>query len=165
MGEEKKLASFDWAMKYMLRNKANFDILEGFLSALLKDENIKILNILESESNKEDEKDKFNRVDLLVEEGSGNRIIIEIQSQRETDYIERIIYGASKALTETITEGVKYKNIRKVISISILHFDLGTGDDYIYQAETEFRGIHTGNPLIVKEKIKEVDTQRNQNFR
>ena len=27
----KKLVRFDWAMKYILRNKANFDVLEAFL--------------------------------------------------------------------------------------------------------------------------------------
>jgi hypothetical protein len=47
---EKKLIRFDWAIKYVLRNKANFDVLEGFLSNLLK-EAITIENIIESESN------------------------------------------------------------------------------------------------------------------
>lgn len=41
----KQLIRFDWAMKRLLRNKANFDILEGFLSELLK-EDIKIKQIL-----------------------------------------------------------------------------------------------------------------------
>ncbi|WYD79654.1 MAG: hypothetical protein V8K32_10085 [Candidatus Electrothrix gigas] len=45
----RKLISFDWAMKKLLRSKANFDILEGFLSELLK-EDIHILEILESEN-------------------------------------------------------------------------------------------------------------------
>jgi len=48
---QRTLISFDWAMKKLLRSKANFDILEGFLSELLK-ENLTILEILESESNK-----------------------------------------------------------------------------------------------------------------
>ncbi|WYD81344.1 MAG: hypothetical protein V8K32_02960 [Candidatus Electrothrix gigas] len=60
---KRKLISFDWAMKKLLRSKANFEILEGFLSELLK-EDIRILELLESKSNKEDRKDKFNRVDL-----------------------------------------------------------------------------------------------------
>ena len=47
----KKLISFDWAIKRLLRNKANFVVLEGFLSELLFD-NIKIEQILESESNR-----------------------------------------------------------------------------------------------------------------
>ncbi len=32
----RKLVSFDWAMKKILRQKANFGILEGFLSELFK---------------------------------------------------------------------------------------------------------------------------------
>ena len=55
----RKLISFDWAMKRLLRSKANFEILEGFLSELTG-EDITILEILESESNKEDRADKFN---------------------------------------------------------------------------------------------------------
>lgn len=39
---QRKLISFDWAIKRILRSKANFDILEGFLSELLK-EDIKII--------------------------------------------------------------------------------------------------------------------------
>jgi hypothetical protein len=38
----RKLITFDWALKRLLRSKANFDILEGFFSELLK-EDIKIL--------------------------------------------------------------------------------------------------------------------------
>ena len=62
---KRKLISFDWAMKKLLRSKANFEILEGFLSELLGDE-IKILEVLESESNRENHRDKSNRVDLKV---------------------------------------------------------------------------------------------------
>lgn len=53
-------------MKRLLRNKANFDILERLLSELLK-EDIKIKQILDSESNKVTNDDKHNRVDILVE--------------------------------------------------------------------------------------------------
>ena len=55
----KKLISFDWAIKKLLRNKANFVVLEGFLNELLFDD-IKIKNIIESESNQENEDDKYN---------------------------------------------------------------------------------------------------------
>ena len=61
-----KVVRFDWALKHLLRDKSNFDILEGFLSALLEDDEIKVLQILESEANQEDESDKFNRVDILI---------------------------------------------------------------------------------------------------
>ncbi|MEM9341367.1 MAG: hypothetical protein AAGA66_21735, partial [Bacteroidota bacterium] len=61
----KKLIRFDWAIKRILRDKENFDILEGFLSELLG-QTIQIEQILESESNQETDTDKHNRVDLLV---------------------------------------------------------------------------------------------------
>jgi hypothetical protein len=57
----KRLVRFDWAMKKLLRNKANFSILEGFFSELLR-RDITIQNILESESNKQTDDDKYNRV-------------------------------------------------------------------------------------------------------
>ena len=74
----RKLVSFDWAMKKLLRSKANYEILEGFLSELLNDD-IKIIEILESESNMSDELDKYSRVDLLVKNNKDEHIIIEVQ--------------------------------------------------------------------------------------
>nr|VFJ76286.1 MAG: PD-(D/E)XK nuclease family transposase [Candidatus Kentron sp. FW] len=61
----RKLINFDWALKKLLRSKANYEVLEGFLSELLKDD-IEILEILESESNRDYAHDKSNRVDLKV---------------------------------------------------------------------------------------------------
>lgn len=57
---------FDWAMKRLLRNKANYAVLEGLLTTLLE-EKVTIHKLLESESNQEDEFDKYNRVDMLAE--------------------------------------------------------------------------------------------------
>ena len=148
------IVRFDWAMKYILRDKANFDVLEGFLSALLDDDKIKILHILESESTPSDDTEKFNRVDLLVEDSKHRKIIIEIQNSHESDYLERLLFGTSKVIVENQTLGEDFKNISKVISVSILYFNLGTGDDYIYYGTTEFKGINTGNPLIVKKKVE-----------
>ena len=67
---------FDWAMKRLLRNKANFAVLEGLLTTLLN-EKIVIQKLLESESNQEDEFDKYNRVDMLAENSKGELILIE----------------------------------------------------------------------------------------
>ena len=151
----RKLVSFDWAMKKLLRSKANYEILEGFLSELLK-EDIKILEILESESNKEDNEDKFNRVDLKVKDSKGEIIIIEVQYGREYDYFQRILFGSSKTITEHMREGNIYLDVVKVISINILYFDLGHGKDYIYHGTTNFRGLHEKDELELNEKQKEL---------
>ena len=94
---------FDWAMKHMLRDKANFDILEGFVSVLLGEE-IKIDEILESESNQDSENDKFNRVDIKAKNSHGHIILVEVQLTRQLHYLQRILYGACKAITEHRSE-------------------------------------------------------------
>lgn len=147
----KNLIRFDWALKKLLRNKANFKILEGFMSELLN-ENITIINILESESNQLTEDDKFNRVDLLVENSRKELTIIEIQQRNEFDYFHRILYGTSKLITEYLKLGEPYSNIRKVYSVNILYFDLGQGEDYIYHGKTNFEGIHKHDRLVLSEK-------------
>ena len=147
----KKLISFDWAIKRLLRNKANFVVLEGFLSELLFD-NIKIEQILESESNQETEDSKYNRVDILTQNSKNELIIIEIQSTYEIDYFHRMAFGVSKSISENHRLGSKYKEIKKVISINIVYFDLGQGQDYIYKGKTDFRGLHQNDLLGLSDK-------------
>jgi predicted transposase/invertase (TIGR01784 family) len=152
---QRKLISFDWAIKRILRSKANFEILEGFLSELLK-EDIKILEILESESNRDTKDDKNNQVDIKVKNSYDEIVIIEIQYSRELDYLQRMLYATSKVVTEHIREGKAYSNIKRVISINILYFKFGDGDDYIYKGTTNFEGIHTHNKLHLNEVQKDL---------
>ncbi len=155
MTKKRKLITFDWAIKRLLRSKANFGILEGFLSELLK-EDITILDVLESESNKDYKLDKFNRVDLKVRNSKQEIIIIEIQYDREYDYLQRIFYGVSKTAIEHLEENESYSGITKVISINILYFDLGSGTDYIYKGTTRFIGLHNHDLLELNAKQKQL---------
>jgi predicted transposase/invertase (TIGR01784 family) len=155
MSKKRKLITFDWAIKRLLRSKANFGILEGFLTELLK-EDITILDVLESEGNKDYKLDKFNRVDLKVRNSSQEIIIIEIQYDREYDYLQRIFYAVSKSAIEYMAEGNSYAGITKVISINILYFDLGSGSDYIYKGATRFEGLHDHDLLELNAKQKEL---------
>ena len=152
----KKLIRFDWAVKKLLRNKANFGILEGFLSELLYDD-IRIEKILESEGNQETEDDKrnaarFNRVDILTQNSKNELIIIEIQNTYEIDYFQRMAYGASKAMTENFNLGQEYIEMKKIISINIVYFDLGQGYDYVYKGGTVFKGLHQNDTLTLSSK-------------
>lgn len=148
------LIRFDWAIKYLLRNKANFDILEGFLSELLK-RDIRIESILESESNKTEADGKFNRVDLLVEADSKEQIIIEIQCSRQWDYYSRMLYATSKTVTEHLKEGMGYGHIKRIISVNVVFFDLGSGKDYLYRGTTRFEGMHCHDILDLGPQEKE----------
>jgi predicted transposase/invertase (TIGR01784 family) len=146
---------FDWAIKKLLRNKANFEILEGFLSELLM-EDIFVQEIIESESNKENPYDKSNRVDILVKNHRGELMLIEIQNENEYDYFHRMNYGQAKLISENLFAGNKYAAIKKVYSINIVYFDLGQGTDYIYVGETTFRGMHDHDELRLSTKQQEI---------
>ena len=150
----KKLIRFDWAVKRLLRNKANFVVLEGFLSELLFD-TIRIKEILESESNQENDDDKFNRVDILTENSKNELIIVEIQNTYEIDYFHRMNFGTSKAVAENLSLGTPYSQVKKVISVNIVYFDLGQGKDYIYKGGVQFEGLHKKDILQLSSRQKE----------
>ena len=141
---------FDWAIKRLLRQKANFGVLEGFLTVFLG-EQIKIEEILESEGNQQ-MADKFNRVDIKAKNTKGDIILIEIQNTRELYYLERVLYGVAKAVTEHLHLGQDYSGVKKVYSISILYFDIGVGTDYLYHGQNQFVGVHTHDHLQVNTK-------------
>ena len=142
----RKLITFDWAMKRLLRSKANFEILEGFLSELLNDD-IVILELLESESNKESATDKDNRVDLKVKNSAGELAIIGIRNEREFDYLHRIFCETSQDITERQQADKQVSLVKKAIFLTIIYFDLGRGSDYIYRGDTNFIGIHNHSHL------------------
>jgi hypothetical protein len=180
----RSMISFDWAVKRLLRNKANFEVLEGFLGELLR-RKIVIVNIGESQSNKTKADDKTNHADILVEidpeireddtdilpetEKPGQEnilveviaddkeiVIIELQFDNEDDYLQRMLYGVSEAITDYMSKGKEYARVRKVYSINIVYFDLGKGDDYVYHGITNFTGLHTQNELQLNDKQKGV---------
>ena len=148
------LIRFDWAMKRLLRQKANYVVLEGFLTVVLG-EKVKIVSIEDSESNQANAKDKFNRVDIIVKNDIGQILIVELQSSDESDYFLRMLYGVSKAITERMNKGDKYHNVSKVYHINIVYFKLGEGKDYVYKGITEFRGIHLNDVLQLTQEQKD----------
>lgn len=151
MLQERTLVSFDWAIKNLLRNKADYVILEGFLTTLLG-RKIHIKYLVESESNKDNEDGRLNRVDVLAEEKDGTLIIVELQFTEEIDYFHRMLFGSSKAIVERIGKGMHYSEIKKVYSINIVYFDLGDGKDYIYHGTTTFKGLHYNDELKLTSK-------------
>lgn len=154
MSIQDRYIRFDWAIKRLLRQKANFAVLEGFLTVLIGEE-VHIIDILESESNQMNQDDKFNRVDIKARNSKDEIIIVEIQNTREIYYLERILYGVAKAICEHISLGKSYQEVKKVYSISILYFDIGRGSDYLYHGQNHFIGVHTKDMLQVTTKVRD----------
>ena len=140
MTEKSRYVRFDWAIKRILRDKANKEVLEGLITVLLG-EQVTITDILESEGNQDAREDKLNRVDVKAKTEKGEYIIVEVQLTKERDFFQRILFGAAKNVTDQISLGQDYKVIRKIYSINILYFDFGEGDDYAYHGVTTFTGM------------------------
>ncbi len=88
MGNMKdRYVRFDWAIKRLLRQKANFGVLEGFLTVFIG-EPITILEILENHGEPRIIEDKYNRLDIKVLNTRGEIIIIEIQNIHEMHYLK-----------------------------------------------------------------------------
>lgn len=148
-----ELIRFDWAMKRLLRDKANFEVLEGFLTTLLNQE-IKIDAILESESNQDHPEMKYNRVDLVAQGAKGEKYLIEVQNQSEIAYFHRILFGTSRLISDYQKLGDDYGKISKIYSINIVYFNLGEGTDTVYVGKTEFIGIHDKSVLGLSARWK-----------
>lgn len=153
MSKSTEIIRFDWAAKGLLRDKANFDILEGLVSTIL-DQPIHIIELLESESNQRFPNDKFNRVDIKAKDQKGDIILIEIQLTRELYFLQRILFGVAKTITDHLSLTQRYENVKKVYSINILYFDFGKGSDYLYHGQNSLIGVNTGDMLLVNAKEK-----------
>ena len=138
---------FDWAIKRILRDKANSAVLEGLMTVLLGQQ-ITIVEVLESESNRDAREDKSNRVDVKAKTAEGEIIIVEVQLAREVHFMQRILFGVSKAVTEQLAIGQGYEKIKKVYSINVLYFDLGDGEDYVYHGKTSFKGLNQPDSIL-----------------
>ena len=68
---------------------------------------ISIVEILESESNREDARDRSNQVDIKVKDSSGQIILIEVQHSPEQDYLFRILFSSAKCITEHYIINIK----------------------------------------------------------
>ena len=74
----------------MLRDKANFAVLEGLVTVLLG-EKIVIVELLESEGNQDSSDAKFNRVDIKAKNSKEEIIIVEVQLTRQLYYLQRML--------------------------------------------------------------------------
>lgn len=147
MSDNTDFIRFDWAIKRILRDKANTGVLEGLLTVLLQ-QKITITDILESESNRDAADDKSNCVDVKARTSTGEIIIVEVQLAREEHFMQRILFGTSRAVTEQLKKGVNYDEIAKVYSVNVLYFDLGSGEDYVYHGVTTFTGINKPDSVL-----------------
>lgn len=121
----------DIIFKAFFGRKGNETFLKEFLVALLKIEIKKIVIKDEVSIEKLFKEEKGGRLDLLVQLNDGISIDIEMQIQKQIDYLERTSLYASKMMAREQGNGLKYGKLNQIILINILDFELLEVEDYL----------------------------------
>ena len=158
---KRKLVCFGWALNNLLHKKEHFEILEGFLSELLK-EDIRIQNVLKSDDNGEIRR-FFNQLNLCVKNGQGETIIIRVHCDTQYDYLHKIFRAASGRIIEDPSDEISCPESKKAVSVNILmYFDPEEGSDYVYRSDTTaFIGTHNRDLLHLPEDELRLYRQEN----
>jgi predicted transposase/invertase (TIGR01784 family) len=152
MSHDKPLISFDYAIKYLLKDKRDFSIVEGFISALLKTigyKEVKIVGLLESESQKEDPKSKRSLADVIVEDEDKHQYIIEIERNIKDTFVHKSCFNTSRLIVDTLGQSQDYTQILKVFHISLLYFPIGNNQGTIYHGKTVIHEIESQEKLSI----------------
>ena len=150
---EKPLISFDFAIKYLLKNKGDYDIIEGFISALFAAQGyppVKINALLDCESNKEELDLKRSIADLIVEDEQGNKYIVEIERSYTPNFMHKACFNSSRIVVDGIYGNQDYTTIKKVFHISLLYFSTKEMQKPIYHGKTIIHEIDTQHPVDIK---------------
>lgn len=145
-----RLVSFDFAIKYLLKDKSSYDIVEGFISAVLQEQGykaVKIVALLDSESNKEEYSQKKSLADLIVEDEEHNKYIVEIERQEVRNFVHKSCFNTSRLIVDQISSGTDYLEINKVFHISLLYFRIG--DSTMYHGKTIVKEVESGKRLSI----------------
>lgn len=150
---EKPLISFDFAIKYLLKNKGDYDIIEGFISALFASQGyppIKINALLDTESNKETLELKKSIADLVVEDAEGNKYIVEIERSYTPHFMHKACFNSSRLVVDGIYGNQDYTTIKKIFHISLLYFSTKEMLKPIYHGKTIIHEVDTKHPVDVR---------------
>jgi hypothetical protein len=147
MSKDKLLVSFDWAAKQMPRNKANCEVVEGFLSELLG-RDVKIINVLENEN----PEDGYDRIDVVIDDYEMKEVsLVEMYFSAGKSCFSRMVYGVSKAVVDNVSkDDFLFLKIQKVYAINIIFdIEMKENEDYIYHCQTLFEEVHTQEKMTL----------------
>jgi predicted transposase/invertase (TIGR01784 family) len=148
----KPLISFDYAIKYLLKDKGDYEIVEGFISALLISEGykpIKIRALLDGESNKESKHLKRSIADVIVEDEQGNNYIVEIDRAYTDLFLQKAVFNTSRLIVDNLGANQDYLQIKKVFHINLLYFPFENTKAPLHHGKVIFHEIDNKNPIDI----------------
>lgn len=126
----------DIIFKAFFSRKGNEKYLKEFLEALLKIEIERIIIKEEVSLEKLFKIEKGGRLDLLARLNDGISVNIEMQVNKQSDYLQRTSMYASKLMSREVGNGLDFKEINQTILINILNFELFNTEEYISETVT-----------------------------
>ncbi|QTM07991.1 Rpn family recombination-promoting nuclease/putative transposase [Brachyspira hyodysenteriae] len=117
----------DYFMRYMFAKEGHEHILKNLINSIRLDynqepfEEVKVLNTFNL---KETINDKQSIVDVRAVTKSGETVLIEIQRIGNQSFVYRSLYYWSKAYVANLRNNEKYNDLKQVIVINILDFNL-----------------------------------------
>jgi len=118
------LISFDYAIKFLLKNREDYEIIENFLSNLLpvgKHNPIKIIALLDDLVTHKTRIYKTPIINLIAEDTHKNQYIVEIERAYRPDFFHQDCFVSSRVITEFTSESQDYTNIKKIFHIVLLY--------------------------------------------
>ncbi|HQS93961.1 MAG TPA: Rpn family recombination-promoting nuclease/putative transposase [Alphaproteobacteria bacterium] len=137
----------DLAFKRIFGTPRNSDILIHFLNDILdlKEDPIQTVTFLKVNQDPVVAAERQSIVDVMCEDEKHNKFIIEMQLSRESGFIKRAQYYASKTYINQRDAGVAYKDLQNVRFLAIY-------DETLFSKKTEYLSYH---------EMRDIKTQEN----
>ena len=114
----------DFAFKKLFGSEENKDLLISFINAILSEEPPVVELELRNPYNLADyQSGKISILDIKAKDQNGRWFNVEMQISEDFHFDKRAIYYWAKLVTDQLTEGMMFKELKKTFSINILNFN------------------------------------------
>ena len=114
----------DFAFKKLFGSEENKDLLISLINAIVSDEEQIVEVELKNPYNLADYRaGKISILDIKAKAENGRWFNVEMQISEDYNFDKRAIYYWAKLVTEQLSEGMMFKELKKTISINILDYN------------------------------------------
>ncbi len=123
----------DFAFKKLFGSEENKDLLLSLINAILVEQDSIAEIELKNPYNLADYyAGKMSILDIKARDEKGRWLNIEMQIGQDLNFDKRAIYYWSKLVTEQLSEGMMFRELKKTISINILDFNFVPGEQELH---------------------------------
>src|SRR5450759_4509660 len=114
----------DFAFKKLFGSEENKDLLISLINAIVSEQEQVVEVELKNPYNLADYRaGKMSILDIKAKAQNGRWLNVEMQISEDYNFDKRAIYYWAKLVTEQLSEGMMFKELKKTISINILDFN------------------------------------------